>query len=303
MNFSVFALLLLFLAACSLAPSAPDNEHPPSWATGSTRTVDGGYVIYVGVGEDRSFDKAQFKATAMALQDLANECSMAPKGARIEDHYDQTVGILHRAYAKVAVEFQVCEAAKNAVTPEQIRTLASVPMTEEIKNYQEAYDEPEDEESSNPMVASSASPNPSGSPEPSGNGGFRSGVYVASVPQYYVVSQQVAFIKQDVILAPPAQYPPQAPVFTRPVPAVIPAQQGINQYLASNPSLRVSTQAFSGGRPNWQAHQASMLRQPIAVRQQTGMGRGISGGNSFGRTQSGSLNGSQQRKRRKRYGR
>ncbi len=285
-----------------------DNEHPPAWAIGPTRTFDGGYIVYVGSGEDRELGRSHFKAEAMALQDLANECSMAPKGARVEDHYDQDVGVLHRSYAKVAVEFQVCENAKNAVTPEAIRTLANVQMTDEVKQYQATYDEPEDEETEAPALASSADGTPSSA---SGNnssasssgayhgGAFQGGIFIGSAPQYYVVSQQVAYVKQTVILAPPSQYPPQSAVATQPVAAIAPAQSAINRYAAANPAMRTSTEAFSTARPNASAHQAAALREPIAQRnsmREQGESGGHSGGQQ-GRARSGQTQGQRKKKR------
>jgi hypothetical protein len=268
--FCLLALAVFGVFGCSSGPQAPDNDHPPAWTQQSTRTVDNGYIVYVGKGEDRSLDKSRFKGEAMGLQDLVNECSLPPKGARVEDHFDQDVGILHRSYVKVAVEFQLCEGAKQAVTPEQIRTLANAQMSEEVKKYQDLYDEPEDEEMPQALLASNT--NGTGTPSGSSSGGgttvYRSAspIFVSSGPQYYVVSQQVAYVKQTVILAPPTQYPPTAPATTQPVAVIVPQQRALSEYAANNPAIKSSPQAFSTARPNWSQHSAEALRQPIAQR-------------------------------------
>jgi hypothetical protein len=296
-SFLGLPLVALFFA-CSSSPPVVDHEHPPAWATGPTRTFDGGYIVYVGSGEDRDLGRSHFKAEAMALQDLANECSMAPRGARVEDHYDQDVGVLHRSYAKVAVEFQVCENAKNAVTPEAIRTLANVQMTDEVKQYQATYDEPEpdNEETEAPALASSAGGTPS-APSGQDSGAYHGPggagvVFIGSAPEYYVVSQQVAYVKQTVILAPASQYPPQSAVATQPVAEIAPAQAAINRYAAANPALRSSSEAFSTARPNASAHQAAALREPTAQRNSAreqgsseGRGSGQRGSSRSGKTQ------------------
>src|SRR4051812_5108042 len=100
-----FLVALPLAVSCSSGP-ATSSKDTPEWASGPTRTVDRGYIIYVGTGEDQAPERARFKAESMALQDLSNECTFAPKGARIEDYFDDTVGIVHRSRAKVAVEFQ-----------------------------------------------------------------------------------------------------------------------------------------------------------------------------------------------------
>jgi hypothetical protein len=236
----------LTLAACSSAPKPPAE---PEWTAAPARTVEGGYIIYVGSGEDRTPEKARFKAESMALQDLANECSFAPKGTRIEDHFDTQTGIITRSYAKVAVEFQDCEAAKAATTPEQIRNLGNVQLTEQIKRYQDLVDSPEPQETV--VLADNGMPS---SPPPNV-------VVVHDYPEFVVYRQQVAYINQSVILAPPAYYPPGAPITTQPVPAAAPFHGAVMRYEANNPQLRTSPMAFSNSRPNFMQHQASALRE------------------------------------------
>lgn len=249
--------LIVLSAACSSGPKTTPND-PPQWTRQPTRTIDGGYIVYVGSGEDRSPDQARFKAEAMALQDLSNECSFAPKGTRIEDRFSESEGVLYRSFAKVAVEYQDCETAKNAVTPEDIRTLANASLTEEVKRYQDKVDNPEDVESAPLTVASNESSSPSSSPSRSTSGATVAGIN--SPVQFYVIRQQVLFVKQDVILAPPAQYPPGAPATTQPIQTVAMASQSVRQYEQANPQLRTTPASFSKGRPNWSNHQASVLR-------------------------------------------
>jgi hypothetical protein len=95
----------ILLTACSSAPKAPEwTQHP-------TREVDGGYIVYIGVGEASNPERAQFKAEGQALEDLANECTMIPKGTRIEDRFVEKNDHFSKAYVKLALEFQECEQA------------------------------------------------------------------------------------------------------------------------------------------------------------------------------------------------
>ena len=71
---------------------------------------------------------------------------------------------------------------------------------------------------------------------------------VQSEPHYWIVRERVAWVKQEVILAPATAYPPGAPQ-TQAVTAQLraPSQQ-IREYEASHPALDTRAAAFSGYR-------------------------------------------------------
>lgn len=280
------AALFISFFAIALAPSLraddpPPVAKPPAWTTQPTRTVDGGYIVYVGTGEDVTGERARFKAEGMAIQDLANECSFAPKGARPEDSYDQQQGRVFRAYAKVAVEFTDCEEARKAVDPEQIRKLANVQMSEELKRYQTMIDEPPpttlaqaEDPAMNPTLANTSNP-----PQQQSGGYAYYGsprVVVVNNPEGYVfVSQQVAWSKQIVILSPPAAYPPGAPQTTAFVSHVGVMTNQVHTYAVANPTIR------STAAPTWSAVRARYpaYRRPVngyrpAAQPNRGGGRG-----------------------------
>ena len=75
------ALVLFALGGCATAPTLPD------WTSEPARVVDNGYIVYTGSGLESDPNTAQFVAEGTAIQDLANECSFVPKGARVEDHF------------------------------------------------------------------------------------------------------------------------------------------------------------------------------------------------------------------------
>jgi hypothetical protein len=133
LNVTFAVLSLAFFSSCS---STPLTDAPP-WVKGPARVVENGYIIYVGSGEDAGNERAQFLAESMALQDLANECSFVPKGARVEDRYAEKQKYTYMSFAKVAIEFQECDEAKKASDPNQIQQLANVGFTQEIKKYQD----------------------------------------------------------------------------------------------------------------------------------------------------------------------
>src|SRR5579885_1472991 len=190
-------LLALLLAACGSSQKNPDSDSP-AWVHQPTRTVDAGYIVYVGVSEDPLLDQARFKAEGQAIEDLANECSFAPKGARVEDHFEHVTstdhGLVHQAYSKVAVDFQSCEEAKSATQPDDIKKLANVAMAEEVKRYQTPVDEP-------PPEALEEGEGEAAQPSGGGNGGgggappSRTVVVVRDEPSFFVIRQQVAYYK------------------------------------------------------------------------------------------------------------
>jgi hypothetical protein len=240
----LLASAVIWLAFASCSSGKPNESDAPAWVHQPARTVDGGYIVYVGTGEDRVLERSRFKAEGMALQDVANECSFPPKGTRTETYFDEVDAGVHRSYAKVAVEFQDCEAAKTAVEPEAVRKLANVAQTEEIKRYQEMVDSPEPEEVQGLPVASNGTP----------------GQPIGGDTQFFVVRQQIWYAKQVVILSPPGYYvagTPQYTVYTR---AVAPATASVINYQAVHPQVQTWPRTFSTSRPNWVAHQSTALR-------------------------------------------
>lgn len=134
-GFRGVSLSLLILMGCSSGGHhSESSESRPVWTTQPMRTVDQGYIIYLGSGEDSAQSQAYFKAQSEAIENIANECSFAPKGARTEDRYDETLDYgKHRVYVKAAVTFADCEAAQKAVDPEEIKKLANIQFAEELK--------------------------------------------------------------------------------------------------------------------------------------------------------------------------
>jgi hypothetical protein len=227
---ALFVFPLALAAGCSSGPKTGPDSGAPAWVGQPARTVDNGYIVYVGTGEDRTPERARFKAEGMAEQDLANECSFVPKGARIEDHYDTTAEGQHKSYAKLAIEFRDCEQAKGALDPAEIRKVANVAMTEQVKKYQEMIGENEedlaqnDNEDVNPAVADTKTPS---SPRP-----------IQNPSQFFFVRQVVAYQKQVVILSPPSTYAPGTPQYTQFVSHVTPASSQVQQYEAANPGIK-----------------------------------------------------------------
>lgn len=242
---------LATVAGCGSSPSKTDEDPAaPAWTRQPSRTVDGGYIVYVGNGEDRSAENARTKAEGVAMADLANECSFAPKGSRIEDRYERLHGILHKAFVKVAVDFASCEEAKSAVKPEDIRRLANASITEDIERYHDLVDEEEEtDQNGTPispetqaMLAQTQTP---GSSTSVGPGGVR-WVVVQSEPSFWIMREQVAYAKQTVILAPPTQYQPGTPQSQQFASQVSGPVQQVHGFETAHPEMRSSSATWSG---------------------------------------------------------
>lgn len=232
---------LCLLVSCSSGQKT-DDQSGPAWVHQPARTVDGGYIVYVGTGEDHSADHARFKAEALALEDLANECSFPPKGARVEDRFDRQIGVLHQSYVKVAVDYQTCEEAKQTIDPAAVRNLANVAMTSEIKRYQDDVEDDDESDASDDqnlspetktVLASRYAPPPAS---------------IANETGFFAVRQQVFYAKQDVILSPPVTYAPGAPQTATYVNNVTTSTQQITTYANNNPTVKTGTQTWNGVR-------------------------------------------------------
>jgi hypothetical protein len=235
-----FGLEFLFLLALTHCASKPPE---PDWVKQTSRTVDNGYIVYVGTGVDRLLEKARFKAEGEAIGDLVNECSFAPKGARIEDHFEEPgekKGEI-KAYAKIGLTFEECEQAKKATDPTEIKNLANVSLAEELKRYQE-------------MVGAE--------PEPSdvqvaqgGHGGGGGGVMIIqNNNEYLLARQQIVWEKQYVILAPPGAYAPGTPAYVHYNTVVTQVQPRVVEYEQIHPAVRTMP-------PRWSAYQRSATFQ------------------------------------------
>jgi hypothetical protein len=234
--------------------------------------VDSGYIVYVGVSEDPLLDQARFKAEGQAIEDLQNECSFAPKGARVEDHYETVAttdhGMVHQAYSKVAVDFLSCEQAKSANQPDDIRKLANVSMAEEVKRYQTLVDEP-------PPEALEEGEGEAAAPPQSGGGNTpppRTVVVVHDEPGFFIVRQQVAYYKQVYILPPPPGAPPPPPPAQAAAALAAPTQQ-LQTYEQSHPEVKTTPHTWSQVRPpeyRPQFRQANRMRVSNPARANNG---------------------------------
>lgn len=208
----------------------------PEWTKGPARSVDNGYIVYVEASEDANPDKAKFKAEAAALEDLANECSFIPKEARVEDRYSFKKDHTNQAFAKVGIEFQVCDKARKTIEPEEIRKIANVPMTEEVKRYQELLGKPNFEEVADQEIETP--PVPAGGPAS------------AQVSEhFYVVRERVWYFKETVILSPPGTYVAGSPEHTAYVQQVSTGTTALAKYETLHPEVRTTPTTWSYYRP------------------------------------------------------
>lgn len=219
------------MSACSSEPTAPPA---PDWTHQASRVVDNGYIVYVGKGDASRADDAQFKAEGLALEDLANECSMVPKGTRVEDRFMVSAKNGYTAYTKVALELQECDEATKATTPEAIRKIGNVNFTSQLKKYQDLEEtgfrsEAEDGDEIEAPTVIAAAP--------------AQGTYSDHI-HFYMTRQYVAYEKEVVVLAPPATYQPgskEAVLFNQ---QVVPATQTVASLQQKDPTLKTAPMAY-----------------------------------------------------------
>lgn len=225
-------LSTIVLSACSSAPKLPDwTQHP-------TREVDGGYIVYIGIGEASNADRAQFKAEGQALEDLANECSMIPKGARIEDRFVQKNEHDSKAFVKLGLEFQECEQAKRTNDPNEIQKVASAPFTQQLKRYQDL-----EETGEMPGEVAQVEPPREMAPPPVRAAGWDDRTH------FFVMRQYVAYQKEIVVLAPPNYYAANASATKQFVNTVQPTAEQIHGIQEKAPDLRKQAWSQVPNRP------------------------------------------------------
>ena len=229
-------LMSFFILNCSTTPETPAF---PDWIRQPTRVVDNGYIVYVESEDDRDLSRAKFKAESSALADLANECTLIPKGVRVEDRYDHAVGNMHQSYVKVGVELQECEEAKKAVTPEAIRKLANAAMTEQVKKYREMIGQPED------LIAENEEEGEELEAPTNPNAGTQVATGPRSDAQFYVMREQIFVAKSNVVLAPSTAYQPQAPETVALQQRVGTQSQQVAAYECTHPALKTSPRPWS----------------------------------------------------------
>lgn len=220
-------LFVFILAGCA---SKDPSSDLPAWAKQPSRVVDNGYIVYIGTATDRSPEQAQFKAEGIALEDLANECSVVPQGSRIEDRFINHGAKDQTAYVKLGVEFTACEEAKKALDPESVRRTASVAFTQQLKRYQDfaetgevvAQNEAAEVEVTDGAVADSP---------PERRRGDSDSVH------FYVTRQYIAYQKEIVVLAPRTAYAPSSPEAQHFAATVVPSTQQVQTLAQANPQL------------------------------------------------------------------
>lgn len=230
----LIGFILIFILGCSSTPTQKEMT-APAWTQQEPRTFDGTNLIYVGKGEDRNPQNSRIKAEAIALQDLANDCSLIPKGTQIQtEHFDETIGILFLSFAKISVNVQECKKAKAALAESEIRDASNRDLTFALDMYQKGYDAPEPEESASLNKVPS----------------------ISNSSQLFVIRQQVALAKQGMILN-------AANSSTQ---NLSNANQVISQFEQADPKNWNELPAFSLRRPNAINHQAAAVLDTIAER-------------------------------------
>lgn len=221
----VLSIILLILSACSSEP----KKTSPEWIHQPTRIVDNGYIVYVGVGSASGAERAQFTAEGLALEDLANECSMIPKGTRIEDRHVEREEHGATAYVKVALEFQECELMRRTLDPGEIKKLASLGFTEQLKKYQDLE---ETGEMPGQGEVSEVEPPDEIGPPPRRLEAWNESTH------FFVVRQYVAYQKELVILSPRTAYAPGSPQSQKFLEQIQPSAQQIAGIEQKAPALR-----------------------------------------------------------------
>jgi len=249
LSLAVALSLTALIARCASAPKGPD------WIRQPTRIVDGGYIVYVGSAVSNNQQRAEFNAEGQALEDLANECSVIPKGARIEDRYIETQDHDIKSYVKLGIEFQECDEARRTNDPAKIKEVANVAFTEQLKRYQDLTETGEMPD----REVGQIEPPSETPPPPARNVAWNDETH------FFVMRQYVAYQKEVVVLAPPTAYPPGAPQTASFTNNITQAGEQIHQTALAHPTITKQTWSALPNRPAL-TRPASLAPRPSAMR-------------------------------------
>ena len=150
LSFSVLAAILVALLVATISGCAterPDTPAVPSWVRGSARSSQNGSIYFVESDDSVDPARAAAGAEALALEDVANECSFVPKGAKITDRYSASVSHLTQIHVQLRVSQSACDAAKKANALDAIQAQGDVAAAERIARFQAERGEPKLDES------------------------------------------------------------------------------------------------------------------------------------------------------------
>lgn len=244
--------LIPLLSSCGTAPTETQNLGP-DWTRQPARTVDNGYLVYVGSAAGPSETRATFKAEGLALEDLANECSLLPTETRIEDHFVRPGSFGPTVFVKIGVPFEACGVAQKAFDSSRIRDLANAKLTQQLRRYQDFQDTNEIETADEmPAVDYLAPPSPLPPPGPQ----------VSDSVHFSILRQYVLYQKELVILSPPAAFAPSSPESRGFASATTPAAQKLAALTASHPEFLQKPLIWS------QIPDRPRLEKPMGMRSQ-----------------------------------
>lgn len=139
------ALLLSFVLSACQSSNPPVEETHHDLLTAPRRAIEGNLLVFTAIGDDRFSERARFLAENAAFEDIANECSLIPNGAKLEGVQERADTTESRVfYARAVVDKAACDSAKSAWKPELVRQIADASLTEQMKKYQDIVGEVND---------------------------------------------------------------------------------------------------------------------------------------------------------------
>jgi hypothetical protein len=235
MRFRLTLLCAVFLTGCkSTAPNAGDPPQTP-WYNEAPRQLEGERLVFTGNASAVDSANATFRSEGMALEDMANECSLVPRSAHVDKRYTERGTYEITVYTRVSVPAKECEDARQALNPSSIRAYAQPLLNAQLKRYQD-YEEFGVIPAANPKPVEVPGEVPS---LPERDSHWDETLY------YYVLRQGVMYEKQVVILTPENSFAPFSPAGKAFAAALEPALQELESMLANNPSLKQKAMAWS----------------------------------------------------------
>lgn len=138
---AAFLLIILAVSGCRTGSAPVRGAEIP---TNGPRSMNGAWIAFTAIGEDRFAERASFLAENSALADVANECSFIPK-ATVHQVFESSAVVKGADYrqfvGKTFIDRTACDDAKHAVHTDRIGELANTELMNRLQAYQDTIGE------------------------------------------------------------------------------------------------------------------------------------------------------------------
>ncbi len=229
-NSKLKPILLWAFASYSLCSCSSLGIGNRTWTEQAGRNYENQNLVIVGSAISSDESTAKFKAEAQALEDLANECSLIPRGTHLEDQFMKRVENQSQFFVKVVIDLKLCEEAQKSVKASEIEKLANLGYTEQVLKSQIQSEKemnfkvaPPGADKKIEMILNAEQPS-----------------VIRDDSDFFMARQQIAFLKQASLFANRGIFPKKLVNSDKVYSVLNQKIQAVQEYEKLNPALKSS---------------------------------------------------------------